>query len=254
MNDLVLDVTSFYVVNASDGIESVVVTYEVLARGAGMDSQLHLTLPYSGYAEWQRSLLGVSGEREETSNGSASEELTVQLWNSSMDVLPPYTALKHKWGAARTERFDDSDASKAAVLTVYLDDPASNPLATFSESPHDTWIHVPSTLADIHQVQYDLSSTQMILDGPLFGRSLPFVVKLDADFIWPAEGQAIWLSHPDYIDYIKTGGLENQDWANNYDIWRVWHDRQGLMNGGVFNPVSVHEIYQDYVEFWSSAP
>ena len=31
MNDLVLDVTSFYVVNGSGGIESVIVTYEVLA-------------------------------------------------------------------------------------------------------------------------------------------------------------------------------------------------------------------------------
>ena len=54
MNDLVLKVCSFYVVNASSDIESVIVTYELLARGAGKDSELHLNLPYSGDAQWQR--------------------------------------------------------------------------------------------------------------------------------------------------------------------------------------------------------
>ena len=84
-----------------------------------------------------------------------------------------------------------------------------------------------------------------------FGRNLPFAVKLDADFIWPAENQPIWLSHPDYVGYITSGGLENQNWADNYDIWRVWFDRQGLMNGGVYNPVSDHPIYENYVDYWS---
>lgn len=251
MNDLVLDVTSFYLVNASGGIESLIVTYEVLARGAGKDSQLNLTLPYSGQAEWQRTILGTTGVTEETTTGSGSGSSSIQVWNSSKDIMPPHTTLKHKWGAARTERFDDSDTSKAAVVTFYFSDPSANPLSGFSESPHDTWIHVPSTPADIHLVEHDISSTQLVLDGPLFGRNLPFAVKLDADFIWPAENQPIWLSHPDYVGYITSGGLENQNWADNYDIWRVWFDRQGLMNGGVYNPVSDHPIYENYVDYWS---
>ena len=152
-------------------------------------------MPYSGQAEWQRTVLGTTGAIEATTTGSGSDSSSIQVWNSSKDILPPYTALKHTWGAARTERFDDSDASKAAVITVYFSDPSANPLSGFSESPHDTWIHVPSTPADIHLVEYDVSSTQLVLEGPLFGRNLPFAVKLDADFIWPAENQPIWLSH-----------------------------------------------------------
>ena len=46
--------------------------------------------------------------------------------------------------------------------------------------------------------------------------------------------------HSDYVGYIRSGGLENQDWADNYDIWYVWFDRQGLMNGGIYNPVADH--------------
>ena len=252
MNDLILDITSFYIVNASDEIESVVVTYEVLARGAGMDSQLHLNLPYSGSAEWQRTILGTSGEIEDTATNSGSDAASIQIWVSSKDILPPYTTLKHKWGAARTERFDESGAGKAAIVTVYFADPGSNPLAGFSESPHDTWIYVPSTQQEIHRVEYDLSSTQMVMEGPLFGRSIPFALKFDTDFIWPAENMPIWSSHPEYVNYTISGGTENTDWADGYDVWRVWFDREGMMNGGVYNPVSAHEIYQDYVETWSN--
>ena len=252
MNDLVLDVTSFYVVNASDDVESMIVTYEVLARGAGMDSQLHLDLSFSGTAHWQRILLDNTGQIDELINGTGDGAVSIQAWNSSKDVLPAYTTLKHKWGAARTERFDDSEDSKAAVITIYFNDSSANPLSGFSESPHDTWIHIPSTQQDIHRVEYDLTSSQIVYEGPLFGRSMPFAVKLDTAFVWPAENQPIWLSHPDYVDYVKSAGVLNTDWASNYDYWRVWFDRQGMMNGDVYNPVSADDIYKDYVDTWTT--
>ena len=120
MNDLILDVTSFYIVNSSQEIESLIVTYEVLARGAGMDSKLHLNLSFSGYAEWQRTLLGRAGDIETVVTGSGRDAAEIEVWASSQDVLPPYTGLKHKWGCARTERFDDSVEAKSAVVTLYL--------------------------------------------------------------------------------------------------------------------------------------
>ena len=253
MNDLVLDVTSFYIVNSSNQIECLIVTYEVLARGAGMDSQLYLDLAYNGNAHWQRILLDSTGQIDELVNGTGDGSASIQAWSSSKDVLPAYTTLKHKWGAARTERFDESGVGKAAVITFHFSDPSANPLAEFSESPHDTWIHIPSTQQDIHRVEYDLTSSQIVTEGPLFGRSMPFAVKLDTAFVWPAENQPIWLSHPDYVDYVKSAGVLNEDWASNYDYWRVWFDRQGMMNGGVYNPVSAHDSYKDYVETWSNS-
>ena len=248
MNDIILDATTYYVVDANSNIESLVATYQLLSRGAGMDSQLNLTLPYSGYGAWQRLYLAQDGSIEDSAIGSGTDGTTVQLWESSRDALPAYTDLKYQWGAARTERFDDSAAGKIAVVTIYFDSPVANALATFSESPHDTWAYIPGTEQEIHRMKYNLASSQIVYQGPLFGRSLPFVIKLESDFTWPAEGQAIWNSHPDYVPFIKSGGTTHFDWADNIDIWRVWFDREGKMPGREeLNAAAFHPIYLNYV-------
>jgi LruC domain-containing protein/uncharacterized repeat protein (TIGR01451 family) len=252
MNDIVLDIHSYYVVNQSDEIESMVVSYQLLARGAGYESRMNLTLPFSGDAQWQRIYLDQAGEMEANTLGSATDSATVVLWESSKDALPPYTGLKYQWGAARTERFDPSAAGKLAVVNVYFDSAASNPLATFEECPYDTWAWIPNTQQAIHRLMYNLASSQTVYSGPLYGRSLPFVAKFDSDFVWPHEGHAIWLSHPEYVDFIKFG--TNLDWHHNFNIWRVWHDDAGKMNGREdANPVATHSIYSNYVETWSQA-
>ena len=79
MNDIVLDITSYYVVDQSNAIESMVVTYQLLARGAGMDSKLNLTIPYSGYAQWQRIYLDLNGAIEANTLGAATDSATVVL-------------------------------------------------------------------------------------------------------------------------------------------------------------------------------
>ena len=103
---------------------------------------------------------------------------------------------------------------------------------------------------------YDLSSSQIVYTGPLYGRSLPFVAKFDSDFVWPHEGHAIWLSHPEYVNFILTdGAAEWQNWADNFNIWRVWHDDEGMMNGQAeANPVATHDIYKNYVETYTTQP
>lgn len=254
MNDIVLDISTYYVVDENNNIESLVATYQILARGAGMDSQLNLTLPYSGYGAWQRIYLAQDGSIEDSEIGASTDGATIQLWKSSRDALPAYTDLKYKWGAARTERFDDSAAGKIAVVTIYFDSPVANPLATFSESPHDTWAFIPGTEQEIHRMKYNLASSQIVYQGPLFGRSLPFVIKLESDFTWPAEGQAIWNSHPDYVPFIKSGGTANLEWADTIDIWRVWFDREGKMPGrDELNKAASHPIYLNYVNQHSTS-
>ena len=93
----------------------------------------------------------------------------------------------------------------------------------------------------------------MVIEGPLIGRSLPFALKFDTDFTWPAESQPIWLTHPRYVDYIINAGTTDEDWADTIDIWRVWFDDEGLMPGreGV-NPASTSDYWKDYVETYSN--
>jgi LruC domain-containing protein len=249
MNDIVLDIHSYYVVNQSDEIESLVVTYQLLARGAGYESRMNLNLPFSGAAEWQRIYLNQAGEIEDTILGSGSDSASIVLWESSKDALPPYTGLKYQWGAARTERFDSSDPGKIAVVNIYFDSAASNPLEGFSESPHDTWAWIPNTHQAIHRLMYNPASSQTVYEGPFFGESLPFVAKFDSDFVWPHEGHAIWLSHPDYVDFVKSSGTANLGWMENFNKWRVWHDDAGLTHrGDDLTSVSQSVYYNNYVE------
>ena len=252
MNDLILDVASYYMLDGDSNVEAMFVTYQVIARGAGSNSQLHLNMPYTGYGEWQTLYLNTDGSTDASDAGfDQTGSLSVRLWESSKDALPPYTGLKYQWGACRTERWDPSDPGKRAVFNLYLDEPLSNPLSSISESPHDTWIRV-DTGETIHQLQYDSSSSQMVVEGPLFGRSIPFALKFDTDFTWPAEKQPIWLTHPRYVDYIISGGTTNQDWADTIDVWRVWFDDEGLMPGrdGV-NSASTSDFWSNYVSTYS---
>ena len=255
MNDMILRIYSFYIVNGANHLVHMSVTQQILARGAGMDSKLYITIPHEGMVDWQTSYSSADGTLESTeSDIGLLGPLTVQLWESSKDALPPFTELKYDWGAANTERFDSSGAGKIAVLNVYFHDPAENPLEGYSTSPHDTWIRASSN-EEIHLLEYDLSSSQMVVDfsSPLFGRNLPFVAKFDVDWVWPAEGQPIWLTHPRYVDHIISGGLEHTDWGLTYDKWRVWWDDEGMMPNGEFNDASSSVYWNTYVETWNDS-
>ena len=250
MNDLILDIVTYFVIDSNNNVEQITSTHQILARGAAFESTLHLNVTHEGASDWHRMYVTNDLEIEETSYGSSSGGSSIELWASSKDALPPYTDLMHQWGAARTEIFDDSDPGKIAITNVYLRDPETNPLDTFEESPFDTWIWVHPTQQAIHRLIYNMASSQIVYEGPLYGRSLPFVAKFDSEFVWPMEAQKIWLSHPQYVDFIKSGGTTNQEWYKfeNAFEWRVWFDRDGMMNDGGHNWIADNWRLENYIE------
>ena len=249
MNDLILDIVTYFVIDSNNNVEQITSTHQILARGAAYESTLNLTIAHSGASDWHRMYVTNTFELEEMINGSDADGSSIQLWASSKDALPPYTDLKHQWGAARTEFFDDSDPGKIAITNVYLHNPETNSLDTFEESPFDTWIWVHPTQQGIHRIFYNLASSQTVYEGPLYGRSLPFVAKFNSEFVWPAEGQKIWLSHPQYVDFIMSGGTTNLEWYKfeNAFEWRVWFDRDGMMNDGGHNWIADNWRLENYV-------
>ena len=249
MNDLILDIVTYFVIDSNNNVEQITSTHQILARGAAFESTLKLDIAHNGASDWHRMYVTNTLELEEMIYGSDTDGSSIELWASSKDALPPYTDLKHKWGAAATEFFDDSDPGKIAISNVYLHNPETNPLDTFEESPFDTWIWVHPTQQAIHRLSYNLASSQTVYEGPLYGRSLPFVAKFNSDFVWPAEGQKIWLSHPQYVDFIKSGGTSNQEWYKfeNAFEWRIWFDRDGMMNDGGHNWIADDWRLENYV-------
>lgn len=230
-NDILLDVTTHYLTDGFSGVESVIVVYQMLARGASYESQVNVTIPYAGDGSWNTIYAEVDGTEISSSVGSNLGLMETTVFSSTKDALPAYTAGKYDWGASRTERFDPTAPGKIGVVTLTLSDPSSNPLESFSKSPHNTWAHIITTGEDIHRVQYKIGNTQSALEGPLAGRSLPFVVEFDEGFNWPSETMAIYDTHPDYVPYIKSGASTNLDWSRSFQNEMVWVDEDGNLPG-----------------------
>ncbi|MDF3130152.1 LruC domain-containing protein [Kiritimatiellaeota bacterium B1221] len=226
-NDLVLDVKTYYFINGDDQVERLRIVYQVIARGAQYDAEVYVNLPFSGAADYTTRYLDVDGSSLNVVSGSASDEATILVFDSTQDALPGYTEGVHPFGA-RTERFDPNDPGRSAVVDIVFQTPVDNPRSTFSESPHDTWLLVKRNNEQIHRVQYFGGNTQFVREGPLAWRSLPYVLEFDADFNWPAEMNAIWNSHTSYVDYIRSGRRSALDWWQTWDEDLIWVNEQGL--------------------------
>ena len=230
-NDLLLDITTHYIADAAGAVESVIVLYQIIARGAAYEAQVYLTIPYAGGAAWKTEYLETDGTLISSATGSDPASMTAQVYHSTRQALEPYAEGRYDWGASRTERFDPTLPGRRAVVRLMLNEPSSNPLEGFSQSPHDTWAHMVNTGEDVHRVEYELGNTQIALEGPLAGRSLPLVVEFSEGFDWPAENKRIYDSHPQYVDYIKSGGTTHLDWWKTYNQDLVWVDDEGNVPG-----------------------
>lgn len=242
-NDILLDITTHYLTDGNGDVESVIVLYQIIARGASFDAEVYLTMPLQGNVTWKSSYLESDGTFISSTAGSDFNTVTADVFASTRDAMPPNVNTRYSWGPSRTERFDATEPGKRAVVQLTLAAADLNPLSTFSVSPHDTWAHILNTGEDIHRVQYEVGNTQLVWEGPLAGRSLPFVVEFDDGFDWPAEFQPIWESHPDYEDYVKSGETLDLDWWRRFDPDLVWVDDEGQTPGV---GVSIYEAAPEF--------
>ena len=236
-NDTLLDVTTYYMLDGDSNVEAVSVSYQILARGAAYDAQIFLSMPILGNATWKTTYYESDHSIISSTSGSDYDGLTADVFASTREAMPPNANTRYSWGPSRTERLDATQPGKRAVVQISLDEPALNPYSSFSVSPHDTWSHIINTGEDIHRAEYKAGNTQYVWEGPLAGRSLPFVVEFAEGFDWPAEFQPIWTTHPEYVDYVKSDKQENLDWWRSFDPDLIWIDAEGA-NPGVGTPLS----------------
>jgi LruC domain-containing protein/uncharacterized repeat protein (TIGR01451 family) len=226
-NDLLLDITTHYITDSDENIKSVIVLYQIIARGAAYEAQVYLSIPYTGGGVWKTEYLEADGSFISNASGDNESSMTAQVYASTREALVPYAEGRYGWGASRTQRFDPTEPGRRAVVHLTLDTPSENPLSGFSQAPHDTWAHMVNSGEDVHRVEYALGNTQIVLEGPLAGRILPLVVEFAEGFDWPAETQRIYNSHPEYVDYVKSGGTAYLDWWKNYNEALIWVDADG---------------------------
>ena len=226
-NDVLLDITTTYILSDDAGVASVEISYEILARGAGYDHEVFLTLPLEGTATMEHTTYNSNSQVIAVSTTACSGVVTTPVFASTHEALPPHNGLYH----SNTLRYDPEIAGRRCTIRFVIDAPASNPLASFSTHPHDTWIHVVPTDVDIHRVNYAVGNTQIAATGPLAGRALPFVVTFEQGFNWPAESQRMYLTHANYVQHIISGQTTHTDWWRGYDEGLVWVDEHGEQPG-----------------------
>jgi LruC domain-containing protein/uncharacterized repeat protein (TIGR01451 family)/fimbrial isopeptide formation D2 family protein len=242
-NDLLLDITTHTMTDGAGNVDSVIVVYQIIARGAAYEAEVYLTLPYADGGAWKTEYLEADGTFISSATGVGDGSMTAQVYASTREALVPYAEGRYAWGASRTERFDPTEPGRRGVVHLTLDNPSANPLVGFSKAPHDTWAHMVTSGEDVHRVEYELGNTQIVLEGPLAGRSLPLVVEFADGFDWPAETMRIYDSHPDYVDYIKSGGTSSLDWWKNYNEELIWVDANGNAPGVANELVSSFSLF-----------
>jgi|GEM_PF-6296282 len=225
-NDLVLKVSTFRQL-ADGGVQSMTVLYEALARGAGFQHEAYLTLPHVGSAEHFITRYKLDGTVASEENGTANGESTMLIYPRTWSAIAPAPDNVIWEFSANTEPNTTRIGGRLTRIDITFDDPASNPPAVFGEAPFDTWIHVIQTTQDIHRRDYAVGDVQIVQEGPLLGRELPFAHVFSNGYNWAADSIPIWEAHPDYQAFIRSGMNEPQDWWVGGVAGKIWQDSTG---------------------------
>jgi uncharacterized cupredoxin-like copper-binding protein len=139
-------------------------------------------------------------------NGNLDRTIATHTYNwQSTDLLTHNMPLFQNIGSGG----GDTDGRRA-VITLALDNPSSNPVATFDEAPFDTWIRLTTTHEERHI--YDPNggdnpddAIQVMNDPDLAGLFLNLGLVIN-DLAWeqPYNGKKAWLVYPDFVEYAKT--------------------------------------------------
>jgi hypothetical protein len=111
-----------------------------------------------------------------------------------------------------------------AVITLVIDNPASNPLGAFDKVPFDTWMKVPTAGYEFHifdPVADENSDDGVYVedDPDLGGWWLNSAIVIeDLDWEQPHNGKKVWRVYPDFVGYVKSYRseiVENDTWYLN---------------------------------------
>jgi LruC domain-containing protein/uncharacterized repeat protein (TIGR01451 family) len=214
-----------------EAVNAIEITFQARAKGAGFNHTLLQKLPVNGSGRYELTVTKYSGETYEDSGTFDSDPEVVIFGNTGEAFPEPGTEYGQVNALPEQTSFVAGDT---AVLTVYMDDPAANPVRDFVRAPFpwDPYIIVIDTGEEIHMAGPGRTGdtqpvdTQYDPDVPveLLGQDMPLVQQFDSVWKWPLENEGIWKGYPDYIKFFNTGGAQNQDWfqtsVNQSYIWQ----------------------------------
>lgn len=235
-NDVLLYISGTCETNAYGHVYAMTVEYELMARGAGYDHEVYLSFDALGASSSTVTTYSAEGDLLAQTLAAHENALTLELFSSSIEALPPSNPA---YDYANTERFEPKTVGTHVKVDLVFEEPVLNPFGKDFTVPYDTWIHVSETGQNIHRPLFQLAGNlQLCKVGPLSGRALPLALEFDAGLNWPAERFGIWESHSNFVGYIKSGMLEYNDWWRTYELGYVWEDENHELPGDVYEPNS----------------
>lgn len=225
-NDLVLKVTTFRQM-AGDGVAAMTILYEALARGAGFQHEAYLTLNHGGAAQHTITRFHLDGTIVSSDAGAGTGESTMLIYPRTWSAIEPAPDNQIWEFSANTEPGTTRIGGRITRIDISFDDAAANPLSGFDAAPFDTWIRVQQTNQDIHRRDYAVGDVQIVTEGPLLGRELPFAHVFSNGYNWAADSVPVWEAHPDYEDFIRSGMNEPEDWWVGGVSGKIWADTTG---------------------------
>jgi len=232
VNDFVVGMRERVTFNGSNKVTQIVFDYEALARGSAFVNKFSHLVKLTGNST---ATLVVKD-----SNGTVLPALgfTNQAFTGSIDVpvFPnTYNALPPKQGLAFTNvELVQVGVVKGYTATLTINtDGTSNSGATYLRNSSQPYLtNELGKVINIASLAGTLGNTQNVDNNvqsstPLYGYFLDLGYRLPYDFKWSLEGPtgAIWLSFPQFDDYILSSRNTNTTWYNSPDLNNVWTRR-----------------------------
>lgn len=244
-NDFVVKITRDVFLTLTRNINKIELQFEALARGATRDHVFKQAMSFNGDALIDVTVYDSSGLiLDQQSAVNFTEHADLIVFESTYNALPPLPGFNSTNTVATQQNLVKGHIVK---ITVEFDSPSLNPYSLYSETVFDPYL-ILNTNEQIHVIEFQgtgIGNTQY-LDNvdpavPLYGYYLDLALKTDKDWKWPLEqsDHSIWISYPDFIQYIKSGKNLAEDWYTNPDLQHVWNQGDAAVRTTTLFPVEL---------------
>lgn len=201
-NDYVLRVYNEEDLNAAGKVVRVRGVYTHIAKGAGYNHTLHLTLPGAPTGVYTLKRFAADGQLESESAPTATAIAGIELLPSSNTTI----------SQSNTAQGQSLVPGKRAEIEITLDTPQAR--TATGAAPYDLYIHVKNTGHDIHFLgrYFDGEGQDLYLDSNGF----PWALLVPGDWNWPYEKKNIHEGYEFFDDWYTSLGTAFTDWYETF--------------------------------------
>ncbi|WP_061249091.1 LruC domain-containing protein [Leptospira alstonii] len=186
--------------NAKGEVARVRANFLHVAKGAGYNHTLHLTIPQIIASSYSLTRYGYDGTTIESNATGGNSSI------SSLEILPRSNTTIPSSNTSRSNT--TFKKGKSANLEVILQNAINR--VTLGPAPYDTFVKVINTNKEIHfpKRYFDASGKDIYLDSTGF----PWALLVPGNFLWPYESTDIRKSYPSFKPWYESLGNTNHNW------------------------------------------